>query len=148
MLQQQRREAALAAQAGPLRVVAVQRPADIEEARSGLPITGMEQEVVEAVALHDVVVLCGQTGCGKTTQVGWKGRAGGSLLDSCRLRACLCVGVRRVLCCLSGMCYSGRGNFLLGPVDVLLVLPCCKPTPGMLQSPRLPYLSRQGYMAG
>lgn len=107
MLQQQRREAALAAQAGPLRVVAVQRPADIEEARSGLPITGMEQEVVEAVALHDVVVLCGQTGCGKTTQVGWESRDVWVWLGSHRLRGHLCVGVHRVLCCLSGMCYSG-----------------------------------------
>ena len=37
--------------------------------REGLPIIGMEQEVMEAVARHDVVVLCGETGCGKTTQV-------------------------------------------------------------------------------
>ena len=27
------------------------------------------QEVMEAVTTHDVVVLCGETGCGKTTQV-------------------------------------------------------------------------------
>ena len=37
--------------------------------REGLPIIGMEQEVMEAVAQNDVVVLCGETGCGKTTQV-------------------------------------------------------------------------------
>jgi hypothetical protein len=82
--QRAREEAAAAARLGPHRVVAVQRPADIEEARQGLPITGMEQEVVEAVALDDVVVLCGQTGCGKTTQVGrlvwaaWWGCAAGN----------------------------------------------------------------------
>jgi hypothetical protein len=36
--------------------------------REGLPILGMEQEVMEAVSQSDVVVLCGETGCGKTTQ--------------------------------------------------------------------------------
>ncbi len=55
---------------GPARVVHVQRRADIEAVRGGLPITGMEQEVMEAVLQNDVVVLCGETGCGKTTQVG------------------------------------------------------------------------------
>ncbi len=55
---------------GPARVVHVQRRPDIEAGRGGLPITGMEQEVMEAVLQHDVVVLCGETGCGKTTQVG------------------------------------------------------------------------------
>ena len=60
---------ALPAPSGPARVVHVQRRADIQEVRSGLPITGMEQEVMEAVLQNDVVVLCGETGCGKTTQV-------------------------------------------------------------------------------
>ena len=32
----------------------------------------MEQEIMEAVYASDVVLLCGETGCGKTTQVrGW-----------------------------------------------------------------------------
>ena len=52
-----------------MRVVHVQRRRDIEAVRSGLPITGMEQEVMEALLLNDVLVLCGETGCGKTTQV-------------------------------------------------------------------------------
>ena len=54
----------------------------------GLPIVGMEQEVMEAVTAHDTVLLCGETGCGKTTQVGFRtmlpgGRftLGGSPLD-------------------------------------------------------------------
>ena len=55
---------------GPARVVHVQRRPDIEAVRGGLPITGMEHEVMEAVLQNDVVVLCGETGCGKTTQVG------------------------------------------------------------------------------
>ena len=54
---------------GPVRVVHVERRAEIEAVRSGLPITGMEQEVMEALPHNDVVVLCGETGCGKTTQV-------------------------------------------------------------------------------
>ena len=53
---------------GPPRVVRVARPAAIEAAREGLPIVGMEQEVMEAVNGSDVVLLCGETGCGKTTQ--------------------------------------------------------------------------------
>lgn len=55
---------------GPARVVHVQHRPDIEAVRGALPITGMEQEVMEAVLQNDVVVLCGETGCGKTTQVG------------------------------------------------------------------------------
>ena len=53
---------------GPPRVVRVARTAAIEAAREGLPIVGMEQEVMEAVNGSDVVLLCGETGCGKTTQ--------------------------------------------------------------------------------
>lgn len=44
-------------------------PLQVAESRQGLPIIGMEQEIVEMVREHDVVVLCGETGCGKTTQV-------------------------------------------------------------------------------
>ena len=51
------------------RVRHVQRRADIEAVRLDLPITGMEQEIMEAILQNDVVVLCGETGCGKTTQV-------------------------------------------------------------------------------
>lgn len=47
----------------------VQRRPDIEAVRTNLPITGMEQEIMESLIQNDVVVLCGETGCGKTTQV-------------------------------------------------------------------------------
>jgi ATP-dependent RNA helicase DHX37/DHR1 len=47
----------------------VKRSPEVEEARLGLPILGMEQEIMEAVAEQDLVVVCGETGCGKTTQV-------------------------------------------------------------------------------
>lgn len=49
--------------------VNVQRSAAIEEQRSKLPVCGMEQEIMEAINYHDVVIVCGETGSGKTTQV-------------------------------------------------------------------------------
>ena len=55
--------------AKPRKVVMVERTDEIERVRSSLPIVGMEQEIMEAVSENDVVVLCGETGCGKTTQV-------------------------------------------------------------------------------
>lgn len=50
-------------------VVHVSRPPDVEESRKNLPIIMMEQEIMEAVSHHSVVIICGETGCGKTTQV-------------------------------------------------------------------------------
>ncbi|XP_020272990.1 ATP-dependent RNA helicase DEAH13-like isoform X2 [Asparagus officinalis] len=50
-------------------VVHVSRPKDIELKRRDLPIIMMEQEIMEAVNEHSIVILCGETGCGKTTQV-------------------------------------------------------------------------------
>lgn len=53
---------------GKDRLVGVTRVAELQEARLRLPILGMEQEIMEAIHEHDVVVLAGETGCGKTTQ--------------------------------------------------------------------------------
>lgn len=41
----------------------------IQESRLQLPICGMEQEIVEAISSNDVIILCGETGSGKSTQV-------------------------------------------------------------------------------
>jgi ATP-dependent RNA helicase DHX37/DHR1 len=51
------------------RVVLIQRTPEIQAVRTNLPIIGMEQEIMESIAENDVIVLCGETGCGKTTQV-------------------------------------------------------------------------------
>ncbi|KAJ1691567.1 hypothetical protein LUZ63_015722 [Rhynchospora breviuscula] len=50
-------------------VVQVSRPPEIDEKRRDLPIIMMEQEIMEAINENSVVILCGETGCGKTTQV-------------------------------------------------------------------------------
>lgn len=49
--------------------VKVNRSDEIQKARSGLPVCGMEQEIMEAIAYHDVIIVCGETGSGKTTQI-------------------------------------------------------------------------------
>jgi len=47
----------------------VTRTDEIQEVRHKLPAMLMEQEIVESVLEHDVIVLSGNTGCGKSTQV-------------------------------------------------------------------------------
>ncbi|KAE8660596.1 putative ATP-dependent RNA helicase DHX37-like isoform X2 [Hibiscus syriacus] len=57
---------------GPLSaptVVHVRRPDEIENKRKELPIVMMEQEIMEAINENSTVIICGETGCGKTTQV-------------------------------------------------------------------------------
>jgi ATP-dependent RNA helicase DHX37/DHR1 len=49
--------------------VEVSRPADVLETRILLPIVTEEQPIMEAVLLNPVVIICGETGSGKTTQV-------------------------------------------------------------------------------
>jgi HrpA-like RNA helicase len=50
-------------------VVHINRPEDVKRTRVNLPVVSMETEIVEAVRSNDVVVLCGETGSGKSTQV-------------------------------------------------------------------------------
>jgi ATP-dependent RNA helicase DHX37/DHR1 len=51
------------------KVVVVSRPPEVEDARLLLPIVTEEQPIMEAILLNTVVVVCGETGSGKTTQV-------------------------------------------------------------------------------
>ncbi|KAJ7008259.1 ATP-dependent RNA helicase DEAH13-like isoform X1 [Populus alba x Populus x berolinensis] len=50
-------------------VVHVSRPDEVEKKRKDLPIIMMEQEIMEAINERSTVIICGETGCGKTTQV-------------------------------------------------------------------------------
>lgn len=45
------------------------RPKEVESKRMDLPIVMMEQEIMEAINENISVIICGETGCGKTTQV-------------------------------------------------------------------------------
>eukprot|EP01147_Barroeca_monosierra_P000302 gene302-3672_t len=50
-------------------VVFVKRKPEINETRSKLPVVHQEQEIMEAINSHNVIVICGPTGSGKTTQL-------------------------------------------------------------------------------
>lgn len=49
--------------------VTVQRAPEIDEKRKDLPIIGEEQVIMEHISQNDFVVIAGETGSGKTTQV-------------------------------------------------------------------------------
>lgn len=49
--------------------VPVNRTPEIQAARLELPVVGEEQKLMEAIHNNNVVVICGATGSGKTTQV-------------------------------------------------------------------------------
>jgi ATP-dependent RNA helicase DHX37/DHR1 len=51
------------------KVTAVTRHPEVDDARLLLPIVTEEQPIMEAILLNPVVVICGETGSGKTTQV-------------------------------------------------------------------------------
>ncbi|XP_068099941.1 probable ATP-dependent RNA helicase DHX37 [Hyperolius riggenbachi] len=53
----------------PAVFIPVDRTPEIQEARLKLPILAEEQVIMEAIKENPVVVLCGETGSGKTTQV-------------------------------------------------------------------------------
>ncbi|KAK7430347.1 putative ATP-dependent RNA helicase DHR1 [Neonectria magnoliae] len=49
--------------------VSVNRTPEVQESRLKLPVVSEEQRLMEAIHSHDVVVICGSTGSGKTTQI-------------------------------------------------------------------------------
>ncbi|KAJ8080565.1 putative ATP-dependent RNA helicase DHR1 [Marasmius tenuissimus] len=49
--------------------VTISRPPEVEEARLLLPVVAEEQPIMEAILLNPVVIICGETGSGKTTQI-------------------------------------------------------------------------------
>lgn len=49
--------------------VSVNRKPEIQAARLKLPVCGEEQVIMEAIRNNTVVIICGETGSGKTTQV-------------------------------------------------------------------------------
>lgn len=55
--------------ANPRNHIKVHRDPKIQEARMNLPVVAEEQQIMEAILLNPVIVLCGETGSGKTTQV-------------------------------------------------------------------------------
>lgn len=52
-----------------IKAVEVKRPPEVEESRILLPIITEEQPIMEAILLNPVVIICGETGSGKTTQL-------------------------------------------------------------------------------
>lgn len=49
--------------------VNVQRTPSMDQARLQLPIVAEEQRIMEIIRHHDIILICGATGSGKTTQV-------------------------------------------------------------------------------
>ncbi|XP_060049254.1 probable ATP-dependent RNA helicase DHX37 isoform X2 [Erinaceus europaeus] len=53
----------------PAIFIPVNRTPEMQEERLKLPILAEEQAIMEAVAEHPIIIVCGETGSGKTTQV-------------------------------------------------------------------------------
>ncbi|XP_008947426.1 PREDICTED: probable ATP-dependent RNA helicase DHX37 [Merops nubicus] len=53
----------------PAVFVPVDRTPEVQEARLKLPILAEEQVIMEAISENPIVIICGETGSGKTTQV-------------------------------------------------------------------------------
>ena len=53
----------------PAFYVRVNRKPQLQQGREKLPIFAEEQPIMEALKENDVLILCGATGCGKSTQL-------------------------------------------------------------------------------
>ncbi|CAK9300649.1 unnamed protein product [Gordionus sp. m RMFG-2023] len=51
------------------KVIKVVRDPKIQAERENLPILGEEYQIMEKINDHPIVIICGETGCGKTTQI-------------------------------------------------------------------------------
>lgn len=56
-------------EAKPAYYVHVKRQEDIQTARLSLPVVAEEQQIMEKINENPIIILCGETGSGKTTQV-------------------------------------------------------------------------------
>ena len=63
------RDSATQANEPSKKFIHVTRSDEIQQSRLLLPVVAEEQSIVEAIRLNPVVVICGETGSGKTTQV-------------------------------------------------------------------------------
>jgi len=52
-----------------VKIVEVKRPPEVESSRILLPIITEEHVIMETILLNPAVIICGETGSGKTTQV-------------------------------------------------------------------------------
>ncbi len=53
----------------PFQLPAFVRHPALKRSRMDLPICAQEQEIVECITQNDVIIICGETGSGKTTQI-------------------------------------------------------------------------------